>query len=202
MRTVNTFTTFKFPQSQSPNENYLMSLLVLLLVASTVSASAQAPPPQVVWPTEFRAAVNESMNGERALYDTEYSITFNSEMRISNGTIQLFNYNSSKVYTIQPKGKTCTVAPNKYPIFEPNLAVFKYVGTDNGPFDVPTQLWMGQIEGQNFYYHVSTDGKQTPIGFCGEDDYVGVCLHWEVFVPVGPKDPWAPGYFDVPSYCP
>ena len=78
----------------------------------------------------------------------------------------------------------------------------KYVGTDNGPFDVPTQLLVGQIEGQNFYYHVSTDGKQTPIGFCGEDDYVGVCIHWEVFVPVGPKYPWAPGYFDVPSYCP
>ena len=178
----------------------MTSVLLLSLVISGVIA--QAPPPQVHWPTEFRAAVNESINGERALYDTEYSISFNSEMRIQNGTTQLFDYNSSKVYTINAKARTCIVAATRYPIFEPAVSTFKYIGIDNGPFGVPTQLWTGTVEGQNFYYHVSTDGKQTPIGFCGEDDYIGVCVHWEIFVPVGPKDPWAPGYFNIPAYCP
>ena len=61
---------------------------------------------------------------------------------------------------------------------------------------------MGTVEGSPFYYHCTTDGKQTPIGFCGEDDSAGVCIHWQVFVPVGPKDPWPAGYFAVPPYCP
>ena len=105
-----------------------------LLLALAAAAAAQPPPPpppppppQVRWPGEFRARVNESINGARAFYETEYSLQANAELRVGaeRGTTLLFDYNSSRVLTFQPAAKTCTVAPASWPIFAPRVDTFK-----------------------------------------------------------------------------
>lgn len=171
--------------------------------ALTTAALRAPPPPQVSWPPEYRAACNESIKGVWTVYDTEFSEEANAEQRITKGVETLTDHNSSRTYVIE-RGPpaSCTESPSSFPLFKPDLSTFKYAGTDNGPFSVPTQLWIGTIEGQAFYYHCTTDGKQTPVGFCGEDDSVGVCIHWVVFVPATGGNAFQPGYFDPPSDCP
>ena len=183
------------------------SLLLAFFTAAAAAisvAGASLAPPQVTWPPEFRAACNESIAGKWQTYDQEFSLSANAEIRVSSpGMSTLTDHNSSRTYAIT-KGPppACAESPSQWPIFKPDLSVFRYAGTDNGPFDVPTQLWIGTIEGQPFYYHCTSDGKQTPVGFCGEDDSVGKCVHWLKFIPVGPSDPWPVGYFDPPQFCP
>ena len=118
--------------------------MLLLLLAVAAAAQPPPPPPQVRWPGEFRALVNESIRGgARDIYVTEYSLQANAELRVGavRGTTQLFDYNSSRVFTFQPAAKTCTAAPASWPIFAPRVDTFKCAWTFSPLAALPSPLF-------------------------------------------------------------
>jgi hypothetical protein len=188
--------------------HFLVYFLIHILIAFTSRAKSWSPP-QVVWPSEFRATVNVTVNESATLqfYNLSYSKRFNSEIRVipQNGSL-LTDHNTSRSFAITTESPpSCIESSSQWPIFNPNLSSFTVKGIDLITFPFPTQLWQGTVQGELFSYYCTADDQQMPVGFCGRDyDSIKKCIHWMNFLQINASNnnPWPIDFFNPPSFCP
>ena len=97
-------------------------------MVNTINIPLFPGPPQVVWPSEFQATVNVTVNESATLqfYNLSFSKRFNAEIRVfpQNGSI-LTDHNSSRSFVITTESPpSCIESPSQWPIFYPDLSTF------------------------------------------------------------------------------